>query len=156
MKTSKRTIQRRHREEVQSTLNYVRYGRAVVEQVDQARSTAHISNEDISTSVNDSVSNIVSQISLGHKYNSVDFRESTNYVEGTAINNQDTLRGPTVPSEHLRIWAIKHNLSHDALRELLLLLRNYNNFQDLPKDPRTLLKTPSNAKLSIINISGGS
>ncbi|CAG7733620.1 unnamed protein product [Allacma fusca] len=44
--------------------------------------------------------------------------------------------------ENLTQWAIKHQVSHAALNDLLRTLKGHHCFRDLPKDPRTLLKTP--------------
>ncbi|EFN89265.1 hypothetical protein EAI_04508, partial [Harpegnathos saltator] len=41
----------------------------------------------------------------------------------------------------LRLWAISHNISHSALRDLLQLLRSEANIC-VPQDPRTLLHIP--------------
>jgi hypothetical protein len=46
-----------------------------------------------------------------------------------------------VSKEQLRDWALKHNIKHTALYDLLHILRQQN--EHLPKDPRTLLRTPS-------------
>lgn len=44
-------------------------------------------------------------------------------------------------SEKIRNWAIMHNITTRALRELLLILITFG-LVTLPKDPRTLLQTP--------------
>lgn len=55
------------------------------------------------------------------------------------------------PSKFLRHWALKYNVSHDALRDLLVFLENSSNM-NLPKDPRTLLRTPKSVtKFSLSN-----
>lgn len=56
-----------------------------------------------------------------------------------------------VSKEQLRDWAIKHNIKHAALNDLLLILRQQN--EHLPIDPRTLLGTPS--VISVKSIAGG-
>ena len=48
-------------------------------------------------------------------------------------------------------WSIANNITHTALRSLLDMLRPYH--PSLPKDPRTLLRTPT--KHNIRNINGG-
>ncbi|KAF0714285.1 Uncharacterized protein FWK35_00028054 [Aphis craccivora] len=40
-------------------------------------------------------------------------------------------------------WAICHSITHSALVDLLLGLSKYYHFKTLPKDSRTLLKTPT-------------
>lgn len=49
-------------------------------------------------------------------------------------------------------WAIHENISHKSLNQLLQILRKYTNYV-LPKDARTLLRTPQSTK--IIQIDGG-
>lgn len=49
-------------------------------------------------------------------------------------------------SECLQDWAIQHNIKTRALRNILQILISFGFF-GLPKDPRTLLKTPKNHKI---------
>lgn len=46
-------------------------------------------------------------------------------------------------------WSIRHGVSHNALNELLCFLKN-NGFPELPKDSRTLLKTPKSSEIEIV------
>ena len=57
-------------------------------------------------------------------------------VEESVSPNNETL------SSELALWYAENNISRTALGKLLVVLRKYGNF--LPKDARTLLKTPSN------------
>lgn len=50
-------------------------------------------------------------------------------------------------------WCFKHNITQSALQDLLKILREHNF--DLPKDPRTLLKTPRKACNDIQKIEPG-
>uniref|UniRef100_A0A182HLU9 Transposase domain-containing protein n=2 Tax=Anopheles arabiensis TaxID=7173 RepID=A0A182HLU9_ANOAR len=56
--------------------------------------------------------------------------------------------------EKLRHWALSSNISHYAVGSLLSLLKEETKFK-LPKDPRTLLKTPTATSIDIKNIAGG-
>lgn len=47
----------------------------------------------------------------------------------------------------LSAWALKFNIAHNALSGLLEILRKYIPLNKLPKDPRTLLKTPRNTNI---------
>lgn len=47
---------------------------------------------------------------------------------------------PTLAGD-LREWACKHNVTHSAIRDLLLILKKHNSNCKLPSDPRTLLQT---------------
>lgn len=49
----------------------------------------------------------------------------------------------------LRNWAIQYNIPHNALSDLLVLLKNTVS-NDLPLDARTLLRTPSQISLKIV------
>jgi len=50
-------------------------------------------------------------------------------------------------------WAIKHQIPHIVLNDLLKNLRKSSQFSNLPKDARTLLKTPTTT--TVKNIDGG-
>lgn len=54
----------------------------------------------------------------------------------------------------LRDWAIKHQITHTALRDLLEILKNRYD-SELPVDPRTLCKTPSHLSSQIKHLGGG-
>lgn len=51
-------------------------------------------------------------------------------------------------------WAIHHNISHVALKDLLSILNEHYD-TDLPSDPRTLCKTPVGMSRNIEKICGG-
>lgn len=58
-------------------------------------------------------------------------------------------------SEKLSNWALQHNITYSALRDLLKLLRTNEIQKDqLPKDPRTLLKV-SSEKVLVAETGGG-
>ena len=57
-----------------------------------------------------------------------------------------------VSTQELAEWAVRNKITHTALRELLHMMRRQNDH--LPKDPRTLLGTPS--EVSITTIGSGS
>jgi hypothetical protein len=63
-----------------------------------------------------------------------------------------TENSPDDLANELRGWANKFNIPHNATRDLLGLLHDYH--PQLPKDPRTLLKTPSVYDVKEVN--GGS
>uniref|UniRef100_A0A1Y1KAV2 DUF4218 domain-containing protein n=1 Tax=Photinus pyralis TaxID=7054 RepID=A0A1Y1KAV2_PHOPY len=66
----------------------------------------------------------------------------------------DTIHGESNDFKSvLANWAIVHNVPHKTCTGLLNILRSYTMF-DLPKDARTLLRTPR--KTSVISIEGGS
>jgi hypothetical protein len=55
--------------------------------------------------------------------------------------------------ELLAEWSISNNVSHVALRQLLILLKDWCPNSGFPIDPRTLLRTPRSVKT--IKIAGG-
>lgn len=56
--------------------------------------------------------------------------------------------------EKIAKWALSHNISHSAIKELLPILRSCNLV--LPKDPRTLLQTLRTEHYDIKEVAGGS
>lgn len=57
--------------------------------------------------------------------------------------------------EELRTWALNHNITHTALKDLLQLIKVQYCDKTLPLDPRTLLDTPQNTGKSCSTIAGG-
>ena len=72
----------------------------------------------------------------------------------------DAVHSPTVEDDSrsaqslLKNWAINHQIKHSALKDLLIILKSQYDPQ-LPSDPRTLCKTPSNISSQIKKICGG-
>lgn len=69
-----------------------------------------------------------------------------NCISNSNLHNTSDANFPkqALPSseEFLRAWALKNNITHTALSSLLTWLQTKPNLQDLPKDSRSLLKTP--------------
>ncbi|XP_055621294.1 uncharacterized protein LOC129765234 [Toxorhynchites rutilus septentrionalis] len=57
--------------------------------------------------------------------------------------------------EALRMWALRHNITHHALKDLLILIKQQYHDDNLPLDPRTLLETPQSTGKLCIPIGGG-
>lgn len=74
--------------------------------------------------------------------------ESLSVSDDSSINSQhDTsdfhgLKFYEKPNRKLKEWALQHNITHIALKDLLAIL-NEDPCRNLPKDPRTFLSTPS-------------
>lgn len=55
----------------------------------------------------------------------------------------------------LRVWAIKHRITHMALKDLLFVLNEggvrSNGGKSLPKDSRTMLRTPANVEIKTLS-----
>lgn len=74
-----------------------------------------------------------------------------NRLNATETNQQNPIVLPS-GSVKLRFWAIKHNITRNALCDLLKILISFG-LTWLPSDARTLLHTPQ--RTSLINISNG-
>ncbi len=83
------------------------------------------------------------------------FRSTIYFPESDSDNtsNGEVLVSGKNIHDFLSSWAIQHNISHTALKDVLGHLKTYDDFKHLPKDPRTLLKTPKGSTKSLI--SGG-
>ncbi|XP_055523123.1 uncharacterized protein LOC129717286 [Wyeomyia smithii] len=57
--------------------------------------------------------------------------------------------------ELLRVWALRHSITHHALKDLLTIVKQHYHDKTLPSDPRTLLGTPRNSSKLCLPISGG-
>lgn len=57
--------------------------------------------------------------------------------------------------EGLRSWSLRHNIRHNALKDLLGFIKDNYNDTNLPMDPRTLLETPLNIGKLCNEIPGG-
>lgn len=57
-------------------------------------------------------------------------------------------------SKDLQKFIIEYNISHNATKELLQILRKHGHIE-LPKDVRILVHTPRNASTNIKSLSGG-
>lgn len=66
---------------------------------------------------------------------------STNMIESATFNEHNELKSD------LRWWAVKNYATQKSINELLFVLNKTKKF-DLPKDSRTLMKTPRKVKLT--------
>lgn len=67
----------------------------------------------------------------------------------------DVSEGRSRSEQALRVWALDHNITHIALKDLLHLISVEYNDTSLPQDPRTLLNTPQNTGKQCLPIAGG-
>ncbi|XP_049294315.1 uncharacterized protein LOC125769601 isoform X4 [Anopheles funestus] len=78
-----------------------------------------------------------------------------NYSEENFSLSSDANQLNELPfHSRLKHLVLSTNLTHDTTNKLMALLRDTTNFQ-LPKDARTLLRTPQNIGSQIVPISGG-
>ncbi|XP_052901331.1 uncharacterized protein LOC128307492 [Anopheles moucheti] len=92
---------------------------------------------------------IISSVSNGHEdilSDDQDYSEQDESFE--QISDDLSFR------EELRSWALSTNQTHHALNSLLEILHKKTDFP-LPKDARTLMRTPTNTAACISTIEGG-
>ncbi|XP_036143526.1 uncharacterized protein LOC114255061 [Monomorium pharaonis] len=89
--------------------------------------------------------------SCGINNNYVNVNSTTGNELFHNMNNIDTLlhnvtreRNDVPLSMKLAKWAIEDNIPLSSLRKILSIIREIPGCNDIPKDPRTLLKTPTN------------
>lgn len=73
--------------------------------------------------------------------NSYNFSSDSYQFSNTADN----------PSIFLSNWALRHSIPHTVLNDLLMFLRTLPGLNNLPKDARTLLKTPTTTLIKSIH-----
>lgn len=73
--------------------------------------------------------------------NSYNFSSDSYQFSNTADN----------PSIFLSNWALRHSIPHTVLNDLLMFLRTLPGLNNLPKDARTLLKTPTTTLIKPIH-----
>lgn len=124
--SSRRTIQRKVRAEIEAKMKYIRTPASVCVQKQET---------ELETCVNyslESMFNYTTQRKVDLNLQHVELRE----------NRQLASDVKPKPDKFLCEWALKHNITHEALRDILAYFRSYEEFSNLPMDPRTLLKTP--------------
>lgn len=89
----------------------------------------------------DNTANVLGNILALETQGIAEYESEENFLEDKDGNQE--------LSSWLCLWKCKHNISHDAMSELLNKLRKHGH-ADLPKDARTLLRTP---RKSIVKIS---
>jgi len=110
--------------------------------IDDTSNTYHINDDQdtfsdsISTCILDDESNIP-------QLHNVTIDNNLNPVQITNINILDDLKN----------WAVKHNIKHEALKDLLQILSRIESkeFLNCPKDPRSFLQTPRSTMLIPVN-----
>lgn len=92
-----------------------------------------------------------------HLFNSYSNICSTSNINNNNINyfpnNDNSVNNPSL-KQKLQKWISDFHVSHNCINSLLSILRSEG--LNLPKDARTLLKTPKACDHSIINIHPGS
>lgn len=103
---------------------------------------------------NGSVQNFVSEnLQLEQKESDKESSNDSNDSDSSVyLDSSDIKEKNTKLCVDLQYWAVKFNITHDALIELTLLLNNRIP-NSLPKNPRTLLNTPTN--ITILPMASG-
>jgi hypothetical protein len=78
-----------------------------------------------------------------------------NKNESHCISSSISSNEPNLISE-IQTLSINHNITHSALKDLLLILKNQPELKNIniPKDSRTFLNTPRHINVKFINDSG--
>ncbi|ODM90974.1 hypothetical protein Ocin01_15709 [Orchesella cincta] len=80
--------------------------------------------------------------------------QNNSEVRQTAQNPNFFIKPDETSINHsLRSWAIQNNIKSKAVNSLLYILKQHSCFSELPKDSRSLLKTPR--KINIIKVKPG-
>ncbi|ODM92363.1 hypothetical protein Ocin01_14323 [Orchesella cincta] len=80
--------------------------------------------------------------------------QNNSEVRQTAQNPNFFIKPDETSINHsLRSWAIQNNIKSRAVNSLLYILKQHSCFSELPKDSRSLLKTPR--KINIIKVKPG-
>jgi len=93
-----------------------------------------------------------------HNANSASKESPISISSESFSSKSDTIEIPQfedIPNAKIELakWALHHKITHVALGDLRSILRTNPDLSDIPKDPRTQLKTPSTT--SIKKIGGG-
>lgn len=75
---------------------------------------------------------------------------STKNDENFAFNIQNEVSDITYD---IRSWIVKHNITRAAANDLLEIFRKHESYKSLPKEVRSLMKTPRNKQLNILHLS---
>lgn len=106
----------------------------IQEQIDSLKDLSFETGEDLSSDIDENSINGESDDDLDSKFSCDDVDESIEFIG------------------RLRSWAVKHRITHSAIRELLAILI-FGGLVFLPKDSRTFMKTP--AKIEVVGVSNG-
>ncbi|XP_022160042.1 uncharacterized protein LOC111026297 [Myzus persicae] len=101
------------------------------------------------TNLNCSNSHVSHNTSLEHL--SEESNEASESISCSSISS-DSNDNPDLKLT-ISMWAITHNITHVALTDLLKRLSKFPEFKELPKNSRTLLKTP--LKTNVKEVGGG-
>ncbi|XP_062545556.1 uncharacterized protein LOC134212057 isoform X2 [Armigeres subalbatus] len=101
------------------------------------------------------------QINPSNSVKTTDNAEHTHCPSSYSTPETDDFENCTIIKEYsrnssnvaLQQWAIKHNINHQAVKELLTIIKHEYSDTGLPTDPRTLLHTPKTT--AVVNIPGG-
>ncbi len=142
---SRRTAQRHKKAEINADLKYIRLNNSV--SVNQAAEHPESNNDTLLESLSPELFLNTS------KQLDVDFPPLNSQISFDIAETEVYKKTKQAPCSFLSEWALKNNITHIALRELLGFLRVHDQFSELPKDSRTLLKTPKYVVKTIV--SGG-
>jgi len=113
------------------------------ETVRPEKQECNIIDKNMDVSYNNSEENCCVEDALTRNHNN---GEENYSIEDALIHNDNNIINKSVNlKKQLKQWVCEYNITHRATGALLKLLKNIkdiNELQDLPLDPRTLLSTP--------------
>ena len=130
---------------------------AAIEHVDETSKEPVLSSTSVFNKNSDDFSSVEANASVSFLNQSTSVSQETdlphyNNNDSLSSNSDSNSEGVIVNDiEKLKHWAIEHNITHAALRSLFKILQKF--LPNLPRDPRTFLKTTKD--VSVLRISGG-
>jgi len=100
--------------------------------------------------LNSSSLNEHSDDSTQFELNNSDDNSSHDFYSSSSDEESFIKDSPPQIKDEIAYWALEYKVKHNALDALLIILKKYVD-QTLPKCARTLLKTPRNTKVRIVN-----
>jgi len=157
-----RRTERRHRlKEIQEALGYIQEPTLhnqsdTLENKNYNVKPVHLVPLSLSTSRKDPNNSLSSVINVHNSFDdtviSAEKNESgMSHLQTFQVENRSLNIGSR---KFLQSWALKHNITHVAIKDLLFYFNEVMPQQNLPKDPRTLLGTPAGVVKQFV--SGGS
>jgi len=137
----------------------VSYETAANADISESSVECHVQHEPVNLCMAPESDNIHDKSLVGGVILAVDVKQSTDDFlpvlsdSGSDLSSdEEVINESSELQKDLAMWAIDHKLTHAAIGGLLGILRKW--FNDLPKDPRTLLHT--NTSLISREVAGGS
>lgn len=153
---SKSTKRRIHLEDLVSLLNNDEHNETIMkgEQTLEIRpNNAGVIQDDKNSEERLPIPSCSNNISIGNNSDNLTENSNSSFFENNAVfsssdsESDNNLFDGNIILGKIASWGVKHNTSHVAISELLMLMRdNHKCFRSFPIDARTILKTRNTAK----------